>query len=102
MSPDFEHDLLVNVWTHPETGVLILGEDMPHELMPWTPREERPAVAIASAVIQLTPIVQPVEGECPACRFDALVYLRVYHLSERGASLLAGRIQCARCAAEDA
>lgn len=39
MSPDFEHDYLPDVWVHPETGVLILGEDMPHELMPWTPRE---------------------------------------------------------------
>jgi hypothetical protein len=34
MTPDFVHDLLPDVWTHPETGVLILGEDMPRELMP--------------------------------------------------------------------
>lgn len=32
---DFEHDLLIDVWTHPDSGVVILGEDMPHELMPW-------------------------------------------------------------------
>jgi hypothetical protein len=39
MTPDFELDHLPNTWIHPETGVTILGEDMPHELKPWTPRE---------------------------------------------------------------
>lgn len=34
MSPDFEHDYLPDIWVHPETSVVILGEDMPHELMP--------------------------------------------------------------------
>lgn len=43
MSPDFDHDLLIDVWSHPESGVVILGEDMPHELMPWTPRGEEEA-----------------------------------------------------------
>lgn len=35
---DFEHDPLIDVWTHPESGVIILGEDMPPELKPWANR----------------------------------------------------------------
>ena len=42
MVADFEHDFLIDVWVQPESGVIILGEDMPHELMPWTPRRETP------------------------------------------------------------
>lgn len=34
---DFEHDYLPDTWTHPETGVMILGEDMPQELIPPRP-----------------------------------------------------------------
>lgn len=31
---DFALDMLTDVWAHPETGVSILGEDMPQELIP--------------------------------------------------------------------
>ena len=34
---DFEHKALVDIWEHPETGVEILGEDMPLELYPVHP-----------------------------------------------------------------
>ena len=38
---DFDHDLLTDTWIHPDTGVLIFGEDMPRELIPWCrPTEE--------------------------------------------------------------
>lgn len=34
MTRDFELDVLPNVWTHPDTRVSILDEDMPDELRP--------------------------------------------------------------------
>jgi hypothetical protein len=30
---DFQYDALIDVYTHPETGVHILGEEMPEELL---------------------------------------------------------------------
>lgn len=40
MVADFEHDFLIDVWVQPESGVIILGEDMPRELMPWCERAD--------------------------------------------------------------
>lgn len=31
---DWQYDLLLDLFWHPETGVVILGEDMPEELYP--------------------------------------------------------------------
>lgn len=31
---DFEHNLRLETWRHPETGVEIFCEDMPEELLP--------------------------------------------------------------------
>lgn len=42
-APDFVHDFLTDTWIHPDTGVVIFGEDMPRELIPWchlNPQEE--------------------------------------------------------------
>ena len=33
--PDFDHDITSDTWIHPDTGVLIFGENMPRELIPW-------------------------------------------------------------------
>lgn len=33
--PDYVHDFLSDTWIHPDTGVLIFGEHMPRELIPW-------------------------------------------------------------------
>jgi hypothetical protein len=33
-SPDYRAEWLRLTWTHPETGVVIYGEDMPTELKP--------------------------------------------------------------------
>lgn len=42
-APDFVHDFLTDTWIHPDTGVVIFGEDMPRELIAWchlNPEEE--------------------------------------------------------------
>lgn len=38
---DFRYDAAADVWVHPDTGVIILGEDMPPELIPvcWLPHD---------------------------------------------------------------
>lgn len=41
-TPDFDHDALTDTWIHPDTGVLIFGEDMPRELIPWCRLNEEP------------------------------------------------------------
>ncbi len=58
-------------------------------------------MAAASATIHLTPIVDRIDGECPACGFDALVYIRAYHITDRGVGLVAERIECGRCASDE-
>lgn len=42
-TPDFVHDFLTDTWNHPDTGVLILSEDMPRELIPWCHLKETDA-----------------------------------------------------------
>lgn len=34
MSPSFAYSLGTDLYEHPETGVVIFGEDMPEELLP--------------------------------------------------------------------
>ena len=38
---DFRYDAAADVWVHPDTGVIIFGEDMPPELIPvcWLPHD---------------------------------------------------------------
>lgn len=55
---------------------------------------------MAHVVVRFDPLVERVEGECPTCRFDALVRIRLFRLSESGVSAVADVTKCARCAAE--
>lgn len=38
---DFHYDPVTDRWVHPDTGVIIRGEDMPPELIPvcWLPHD---------------------------------------------------------------
>ena len=58
-------------------------------------------MATRTVTIRLEVKQEPVEGECPSCQFDALVRVRVYHLTINGVSALADVTRCGRCAAEE-
>lgn len=46
-------------------------------------------------------MAEPIEGECPTCRFDALARITGHLLSEHGVTCTFDRITCLRCAAEE-
>lgn len=52
-------------------------------------------------IIQITSITERVEGECPACGFDALRRVRGYHLTPSGVTTMFDQTYCGRCIAEE-
>ena len=53
------------------------------------------------APVRVTPLVEPVQGECPRCGFDAIRRLHGCTLSERGVTQVFDVIFCGRCKAEE-
>jgi hypothetical protein len=58
-------------------------------------------MASDEAIIQLTPIITPVPGECVRCGFDALVHVTLNHLTSQGVSTLSESTICGRCADDE-
>lgn len=56
---------------------------------------------MAHMILQITTITERVEGECPACRFDALIRCAGYTLSANGVHEVFDMITCGRCRAEE-
>lgn len=51
--------------------------------------------------IEITTIVEPADGDCEDCGFDALRRIRGYHLSPTGVSQMFDQTYCGRCRLEE-
>lgn len=51
--------------------------------------------------VPTTTLVEDVEGECPACGFDALLRARGFALSEHGVTTIFQKTYCGRCVVEE-
>lgn len=51
--------------------------------------------------VDITTIVEPAEGECEDCHFDALRRIRGYNLTAAGVTTLFDQTYCGRCRLEE-
>ena len=45
--------------------------------------------------------IEPIPGDCPTCGFEALRWMRVYHLTTDTIGIIHERLYCGRCKAEE-